>query len=284
MKVSTVFKPLLKISLYHNYFLNDGKDEFVGMVDDKKQEQLKTYHWNSFFDISPSNATLELLQGHHITVKSYADHLLLALKVDPTDEQIPFIEFLGDEELIFKFKVRDPFFWNYTHLPFTGEEILYFTNKEPNLSAPFDFEPLHKAQENKVINSNFLFSGENKKELLEQTQLEDNAPTGILRLFIQADNVGNSVLQQNGKLKNQLPHFKIHFDNQKTIWKYIHHKGAFETETKKVQPLTHYGFVHLESPTDFKSNVPDLADYKFPNPNPLHIKSIGNKLYSEIFI
>ncbi|WP_215225678.1 hypothetical protein [Echinicola shivajiensis] len=284
MKVSTIFKPLLKISIHHNYFLNDGDIEFVDMDEDKKQDQLKAYNWNSFFEIKANRTTMNLLKGHNIVVKAYPDHLVLALKVNSEDDRVPHIGFIGDEEFVFELKVHDPFFWNYTNLPFSGEEVLYFSNKQPSLPDPFDFESIHKSQEKKLISPDFLFSGDNKMELLEQSKLQESRPIGIIRLFVQADNAANSLLQQNGKLKNQLTHFKIHFDNQKTIWKYIHHKGAFEMETKKVQPLTHYGFVQLESPSDFKSPVPDLEDYKFPNPNPLHIKSIGNKLYSEIFI
>ncbi|WP_186757795.1 hypothetical protein [Echinicola salinicaeni] len=284
MKVSTVFKPLFKITIHHNYFLNDGDEDFVDMEDDKKQAQLKTFNWDSFLKIEANHATSKLLFGHNIVVKTFPDHLVLALKVKPEDDKIPFIEFDKDEELVFELKVKDPFFWNYTNLPYSGEELLYFSNKAPLLPNPNNFKSIPKSQQKKLINSDYLFDSANKMELLKQTGIGESEAIGIIRLHMQSNNTADSLIQQNGKLKNQLPHFKIHFDNQKTIWKYIHHKGAFVIETKDVKPLTQYGFIQLDSPSDFKGPVPDMEDYKFPNPNPLHIKSIGNKLYSEIFI
>ena len=284
MIVSSIYKPILKLTIHHNYFLNDGEIPFTGMSDGDKRKQLERYDFNGFLAVNPSPATSSQLAGNKMIIKYYKDHIILALKVTAEDHKQPYIELSGEEAFVFTVDFVDPFFGNYTKLENSGAKLMYFSNKTPDLPDPVVFQAIHREQENEIITEEFLFSGDNKTALLEQSNVVQSNPNGIIKLYLKGDNGALSIIQNNGKLKNNLPHFKIHFDNQKTIWKYIHHSAGFEVETKQEKPLTHFGFIQLESPADFKAPPPDLDKYKFPNPSARQVKKIGNKFYSEIFI
>ncbi|GAB4107768.1 hypothetical protein GCM10028791_02150 [Echinicola sediminis] len=284
MIASSIYKPLIKLSIHHNYFLNDGEETFFDMTDKDKNRQLELFDFGSFIRIKPTQETSRLISGSKMVFKHYKDHLLIALKVSEDDHREPYIALSNDDALVFAITILDPFFGNYTKLGATGTALMYFTNKSPDLPAPVTFEAIHRNSEAKTVNENFLFIDENKLALLEQNGFAGTAPDGLIKLHLKGDNAAMSIIQNNGKLKNNLPHFKIHFENQKTIWKYINNKAGFEVETKQEKPLTHFGFIQLEPPSDFKSPPADLDKYKFPNPNAGQVKKIGNKLYSEIFI
>lgn len=284
MIVSSIYRSLFKLTVHHNYFLNDGEELYSDLSDENKSKQRELFELNSFIRISPTAETIKLLSGNKMILKHYKDHIIIALKVSSEDDRQPFIALSGDEALVFTIKIPDPFFANYTKLEMTGDELMFFSNKTPDLPDALTFEAIHREQENKTITEDFLITGANKQALLEQNGLAKNIPDGIIKLYLKGDNAALSIIQNNGKLKNNLPQFKIHFENQKTIWKYINSKAGFEVETKQEKPLTHFGYVQLDVPSDFKSPPPDLDNYKFPNPNASQVKKIGNKLYSEIFI
>lgn len=284
MKVTSIYRPIFRLSIYHNYFLNDGTDQFISMNDEAQQRQLKKYQWQDFMEIVPSAKTKAMLQGQLMVVKQFPDQLLIALKVTSGDERVPYISLSSDQDLVFKLRFKDPFFDNYTQLEREGE-LLYFSNKTPVLPAAHDFRTIHSFNQQATVTDKFLFGGDNKTELLQLLGKEEASQTdGILHLFMQGDNSNKSLINNDGRIKSNIPHFKIQFDNQKTIWKYIHKREGFETETKQEWPLTRYGYIPLDKPSDFKSPPPGLDNYKFPNPNPTQIKFIANKSYSEIFI
>ena len=78
------------------------------------------------------------------------------------------------------------------------------------------------------------------------------------------------------------PNFKIHFDNRKTLWKYINRKAGTIIETKTVKPLTRSGFVEIDPLKDFDPAEP--AESQYPNPSVKSILKIDSDYYSEIFI
>ncbi|MBW1297696.1 hypothetical protein [Aquimarina litoralis] len=92
-------------------------------------------------------------------------------------------------------------------------------------------------------------------------------------------------------LLDPFPAFKIHFDNKKTIWKYIKKSVENELETSSVKPLTKNGFIEIDPNTDFSGALPaDIDKYMFPNPTANTIKQVTDEntnittTYSEIFI
>ncbi|WP_299248449.1 hypothetical protein [uncultured Aquimarina sp.] len=92
-------------------------------------------------------------------------------------------------------------------------------------------------------------------------------------------------------LLNPTPAYKLHFENRKTIWKYIKKSDENELETSSVKPLTRNGFIEIDPDTDFSGPLPtDIDKYIFPNPTANIIKQITDEntnittTYSEIFI
>ena len=87
------------------------------------------------------------------------------------------------------------------------------------------------------------------------------------------------------------PNYKIHFDNQKTIWRYIKKSADEELETNAVKPLTLKGFIEIDPDDDIIPPLPsDIEKYHFPNPTADRIKRETDQntnittTYSEIFI
>lgn len=85
--------------------------------------------------------------------------------------------------------------------------------------------------------------------------------------------------------------FKLHFNNRKTIWKYIKRSDNQELLTSSVQPLTKNGFIKIDPDTDIDGPLPDdIEKYTFPNPTADRITSSTDEdteittTYSEIFI
>lgn len=85
--------------------------------------------------------------------------------------------------------------------------------------------------------------------------------------------------------------FKLHFNNRKTIWKYIKRSANQELLTSSVQPLTKNGFIKIDPDTDIDGPLPDdIEKYTFPNPTADRITSSTDEdteittTYSEIFI
>lgn len=87
------------------------------------------------------------------------------------------------------------------------------------------------------------------------------------------------------------PFYKLHFDNRKTVWKYIKKSDDEELETSSVQPLTKNGFIEIDPDADIVPPLPsDIEKYTFPNPTADLIKQTTDvntnitTTYSEIFI
>lgn len=121
---------------------------------------------------------------------------------------------------------------------------------------------------------------------------------GIIELKMIGDNTMDVVEidtsdpnESKSFLLDPFPAFKIHFDNRKTIWKYIKKSDDNELETSSVKPLTKNGFIEIDPNADFSGTLPvDIDKYMFPNPTANMIKQVTDEntnittTYSEIFI
>ncbi|WP_378176285.1 hypothetical protein [Aquimarina sp. SS2-1] len=92
-------------------------------------------------------------------------------------------------------------------------------------------------------------------------------------------------------LLDPVPVYKLHFENRKTIWKYIKKSNENELETSSAKPLTKNGFIEIDPDSDFPGPLPtDIDKYTFPNPTANNIKQVTDQntnittTYSEIFI
>lgn len=284
MQVSSSFRSFLKLDILHSYFLNDGEKEFSSMNEEESKTQLESYSWKDFLEIYPSAKTSQMMKGNKIVFKSYDDSIILAIKVESGTENQPFNELRDDESMTFILSLNDQYFENYTDLDLAGK-LLYFSNKTPVLPGPFTFKPIDRINQSGTVGDEYMYEGENRNELLEDANLKPgNRAFGIIKIWMKGDTPVLSLINIDGTLKNSLPHFKIHFSNRKSTWKYIHRKDDFETETKKDYPLTKFGFILLDKKSDFISPPAQFEKYVFPNPDARRIKITPTKNYSEIFI
>ncbi len=236
-------------------------------------------------EIKPTPITNYVLQGQKIGFYSSPSGFRLGAKVNSEDDREPYISLSPETVLTFYIQIHDPYFWNYTNLEWGHDALLFFSNRTPQLPEAFSFERVPMFQQNKMINEDFVVKGENRNALLDQIAPHPNSNlAGLIHIQMKGDTGQSSLINNNGKLKNKPPHFKVHFENQKTIWKYIHRKEDIEMETKQAWPLTKNGFISLDPQSDLKSTPPHVEDFSFPNPTPNHITLKSNKIYSEIFI
>lgn len=143
------------------------------------------------------------------------------------------------------------------------------------------------------------FSEQEEKIIKDSIRAEQSKGLiGIIRLQMQGDddlhlvNVDDSDPENiKTHLIDPIPIFKLHFENRKTIWKYIHRADEEELETTTVFPLTKNGFIAIDPDVDLVTPLPDDIDkYRFPNPTPDRIKQETDidtditTTYSEIFI
>ncbi|WP_027393868.1 hypothetical protein [Aquimarina latercula] len=138
------------------------------------------------------------------------------------------------------------------------------------------------------------------KHLLNQAIQSEKSKglLGIIKLHTIGDNSMDLITIDNSDpndVKNYLldpsPSYKLHFDNRKTIWKYIKKSDDEELETSSVQPLTKNGFIEIDPDADIVPPLPsDIEKYTFPNPTADLIKQTTDvntnitTTYSEIFI
>lgn len=121
---------------------------------------------------------------------------------------------------------------------------------------------------------------------------------GIISLQMQGDNMMSLVevdaSDPNDKksyLVDPYPQYKLHFENKKTIWRYIKRADQNELETSSAKPLTRNGFIEIDPDTDFSAPLPsNIEKYVFPNPTVDSIKQVTDEntnttiTYSEIYI
>ncbi len=284
MSFQTRYKTLLRVFIYHNYHLNNGTDEFNLMTEGERDIQLKHYDHRSFLEIIPSEDTFRLLAGHKLVFHSRNDHFSIGIKTDTDNAQQPFIPIDITASLTFLVRIKDPYFMNYTLYTAEKDRVLYLTNVKP-ATEDMDFACIPGPAENTFISENHLLSENGTRDILGR--LRDREKTGIsgcIKLHMRADSAEHHILDNNGELFENIPEFKIHFDNRKTFWKYLKPSEGFEVETLAEKPLTKNGFVKIDPDTDFAAPPPGADTYRYPNPSVYSIRTIANKTYSEIFI
>ncbi|MFD2565671.1 hypothetical protein [Aquimarina rubra] len=149
------------------------------------------------------------------------------------------------------------------------------------------------------LDSDDLVTDEGKQILDQSIQKEQGRGLlGIIELQMIGDNTMDVIEIDSTDpddiksfLLEPIPEYKLHFENRKTIWKYIKKSDANELETSSVKPLTRNGFIEIDPDTDFSGPLPtDIDKYIFPNPTANIIKQVTDEntnittTYSEIFI
>ena len=291
MTFSIKYKPLFKVDILHNYFLNLGLDEFAAMTDSEKSKQLDSYEISSFVKITPTPKTLKKLNGQNLVFKITNNGITVWSKVTGNNDNIPFISL--DDELSFTFLVqlKDSTFYNYTNLKLESAGKLYYFSNQKLATEPSSFPLIKKSGDNSNINQNFVLTDNGANaELSKLSANEKDNLFAIIRIFMKGKNSSLHIINANGRIKNPFKTFEILFNNRKTIWRYFFSENqqvkpgddvkkeagnAQQLITKAVQPLTQRGFISIE-----------LDGNELPNPNSRMIipNSLNTKYYSETYI
>jgi len=280
MSFSITYGLLFELTFRHNYFLNNGEEIFATMSNDDKEKMLKQFDTDFFTTITPTLETCNLFKNYKMVFKKTKTGFKVYIKVKETDEVYSFIKTPVDLNLNFLIKINDYQFENYTNLDFTLNQLYLFSNVKP-LTEPVSFEYIPKVNDNKLISNSYLVSQETTVNLISTLEPSEKQDVfGIISLTLKADNVAGNIVTNGGKMLS--PNFKIHFDNRKTLWKYINRKTAVEIATNTPKPLTRSGYVELDPITDFTPSQP--ADSQYPNPSVKSIIKVNSDYYSEIFI
>lgn len=280
MSFAATYGLLFEVTLLHNYFLNNGEETYTGMSAAKKEKMLQQFNTDAFASITPALETNTVLKNFKMLFKKTKTGFRIYIKVKETDESDPFIKIPKDLNLKFIIKLNDYQFENYTNLDFALTQLYLFSNVKP-LTEPVSFEYLPKINDNKLISNAFLVSEETSAHLIAALQpSEQQNVFGLISLTVKGDNTSGNIVTNLGKLIS--PNFKIHFDNRKTLWKYINRKAGTEIKTNAAKPLTRSGFVEIDPLTDFTPSQPPESQY--PNPSVKSITKINSEYYSEIFI
>ena len=280
MSFAATYGLLFEVTLLHNYFLNNGEETFTGMSAAKKEKMLQQFNTDAFLSINPALETNTVLKNYKMLFKKTKTGFRIYIKVKETDESDPFIKIPKDLNLKFLIKLNDYQFENYTNLDFALTQVYLFSNVKP-LTEAVSFEYLPKINDNKLISNAYLVSEETSAHLIAALQpSEQQNVFGIISLTGKGDNTSGNIVTNLGKLIS--PNFKIHFDNRKTLWKYINRKAGTEIKTNSAKPLTRSGFVEIDPLTDFTPAQP--AESQYPNPSVKSITKINSDYYSEIFI
>ncbi len=291
MTFSIKYKPLFKVDILHNYFLNLGLDEYAAMTDSEKSKQLDSYEISSFVNIIPTPKTQQKINGHNLVFKTTNNGFTVWSKVTGNNDNIPFISL--DDELSFTFLVqlKDSTFYNYTNLKLESAGKLYYFSNQKLATEPGSFPLIKKSGDNISINQNFVLTenGANE-ELSKLSAYEKDNLFAIIRIFVKGKNNSLSITNASNRIKNPVKTFEIFFSNRKTIWRYFFSENqqvkngddvkkeagnAQQLITKTVQPLTQRGFISIE-----------LDGTELPNPDARIIKpnSLNTKYYSETYI
>lgn len=277
MSFNLTYGLLFEVTLFHNYFLNSGEDTYDGMSTADKKKMLQKYDSNSFAIVTPTVETNTRLRDHKMVFKPTKTGFRVYIKVKEDNDTDPFISVPADLKLDFKISISEYQFENYTNLEFALNQMLLFSNTKPE-TEPVTFKYIPNFSDNVLISNDYLVSEKTTSFFLSELHPQERQDVfGIISLTMKGD---TNIVNNSGKILS--PNFKIHFDNRKTLWKYINKKAATEIKTNTAKPLTYSGFVELDPLIDF--SPPQLENSQYPNPSVKSIIKINSDYYSEIFI
>ncbi len=274
MGFKITYTTLFEVQLLHNYFLNDGGTTFASMDPAEQETQLGLYDISEFIDIIPSVDTATIMNGHKIVAKTTKSGLAVYCKVSEEDEDEPFITLEDELQLTFILKLKDSIFSNYTELDFSQVGPFYFGNVRPD-TEPNTLGLITLENQNTLIDDDFRLSEDGADNLLASlTDFEARGLFGVIQLSMIGDTADVSILENDGSFQNDHKVYKVHFDNRKTLWRYISSSdNSTVFTTAATQPLTKYGYVEILDGTD-----------SYPNPSASSIIIDNSDIFSEVYI
>lgn len=292
MSTAITYKDLFKVTILHSYFLNSGNVSYDNLDSATKKKLVSNYSFEQFITIIPTIETATLLKNNKLIVQSKADTMKVGVRVDSDDLTATFTGISLDLTLNFIIQIKDFLFENYTDIQLSKDRIFYFSNVMPPLNDSLNFKNIPLINESTIIDDNFKINTDNTAAIFET--LEENEKRnvlGILSLKMKGKTSALNILDENNdnSIIVPTPNFKIHFNNRKTIWKYVKTNTSFNVSTITAKPLVKNGFVEiLQADLDLTSLSDEekaiAAKSQYPNASIKSIKTQGNTIYSEIFI
>jgi hypothetical protein len=290
MPASITYKDLFKITILHGYFLNSGNVAYDNLDTATKKKLANNYTFDQFITIIPTIETAALLKNNKLIVQSKGDTMKVGVRVNSDDPKVTFTGISLDLTLNFIIRIKDFLFENYTDIELSKDQLFYFSNIMPPLPNP-NFKNIALLNDNVIIDANYKVTPQNTKALLETLdESEKREVFGILSIKMSSTNADLNILNLDKTIKASTPHFKIHFNNRKTIWKYIQTNTSFNVATLNTKPLVKNGFIEILQTdldlTGFSNEKKAIAaKLQYPNPSAKSIKKTESNIkYSEIFI
>jgi hypothetical protein len=280
------YTTLFSVRILHDYYLNNGEESFDSMSAQDQQAALSGYRWQDFLSIRPSSETVRRCSRFHLLVKYRANSLTVLVRKRDEDVQESFIALDPDLTLAFFIEYRDPYFENFTQMPFLSGQKMFFSNFQPEAPEDLAAELIPLDNDAVIFSENWLVPEEDFQQLREGYTAGglEAGPVGLLLIRMHGETGARNVINLDRSLKINPTVFKIHFSNRSTYWKYKQATSGEEIETNQPKPLTKNGFVELVPETDFDVAPEISSQFRFPNPGIKHIYSDGNNYYSEITI
>ena len=224
MSFNPTYALLFEVTLLHNYFLDNGEAAYTSMSAEGKEKMLQKFKIDSFMSITPTIATNTRLRNFKMMFKLTKTGFRVYIMVKQDDAGDPFISVPSDLKLDFKISINDYQFENYTNLEFASKQIFLFSNVRPS-TEPVSFEYIPKINNNVLISNGYLVSEKTTMHFISELHTPERQDVfGIISLTMRGDNNSKDILNNSGKMTS--PNFKIHFDNRKTLWKYINRKAG----------------------------------------------------------
>ena len=283
MSAQLIYRPLFKVDIYHQYFLDDGLIAFDSNPS-LKDKQLAHYDWQAFGQIEPTVKTKQLLANQRLLLKYSNTGFIIFIQVEQISAGInPVYKPLLDleESLTFDFHlhITNSLFDIYSDLDNVANFPLFFSNypEFSSLETPF----INKNSENKRAKE-YASSIELSEKLKKKyTELSRASIKAIISLKVKSSESSYNLILANGNLPQRLPEFNIRFENRKTIWQYFsaQNLNLIHTTEPDSLPLVKNGLVAVSSGNqDYPSAAPNRLLYD-KNTNGEILKT-----YSKIYI
>lgn len=289
MSITATYKSLVRINLYHHFFLDDGQTAFDDTAQ-LKEEQLVKYDMREFIEVVPSLETQRMIANQRMVFRTDKAGCTLLTRVVETAPNSgiyePVVPLLQNETLTFLLYITDPLFENYSTVGSVPAIPYLFTNKKPATEAGaftyIDMESTTNAIED------FDMEQATYEAFGSSLTYDENIGLfGIIQLEMAGDDTtivdGNArnLIEPSGEMLTSNRVFKIQLKNRTTIWNY--------------RDASDGSLIHTSDPTELPLVKNGIIGYTFNSverpaaaPNRLIYEKDNNgnilKTFSEIYI
>ena len=76
MSFDLSYSLFFEVTIFHNYFLNDGESVFGNMNNEEKRNMIRKYDCEKFLTVSPSISTARILKNYKMHFKKNAESFI----------------------------------------------------------------------------------------------------------------------------------------------------------------------------------------------------------------